>query len=80
MKTRNRIILVVLWALSLLMVAQWTGRAQGTQPGVEVRFLKSQGGIGNAAAGVLVANLGGQWLPVAVQSIPVESMPDGNRR
>ena len=75
MKTRTRIILVTLWALSLLMVAQWTGRAQGTQPGVEVRFLKSQGGNGSPSAGVLVANFGGQWLPVTLQD-----MPDANRR
>jgi hypothetical protein len=69
-------ILAALWMVSLVAVAQWTGRAR-TNPSVvgqEVRFLKSQGGA-SGHRGVLVANFGGQWLPVTL-----ETMPDGNAR
>ena len=42
MSVRSRIVLAVLWVLSLVVVAQLAGRAQ-TQPtlGQEIRFLRS---------------------------------------
>jgi hypothetical protein len=71
---RGRIVLGIVWALSLVAVAEWTGGAQTMPPamGHEVRFLKSQG-AGGSHRGVLVANFNGQWLPVTL-----ETMPDGN--
>ena len=73
MSIRNRIVLATAWILSILAVAEWTGRAQTTpQMGHEVRFLPSQA-TGSGNRGVLVANFGGQWLPVTL-----DTMPDGN--
>jgi hypothetical protein len=43
-----------------------------TQMGLEVRLLRSHGD-GRVHGGVLVANFGGQWLP-----IEFDKMPDGN--
>ena len=71
MTVRSRIVIAVLWALSLFGVAQWTAFAQvRPQPGFEVRFLQAEG-----QDGMLVANFGGQWLPVKLVI-----MPDGNAR
>jgi len=73
MITRQRLVVAVLWAASLVGVARWTAHAQGSaQPGVEVRFL-SAGGEHGKTSGALVANFGGQWLPVKL-----EPPPDGN--
>ncbi len=74
MTVRTKVILAALWALSLLVTARWTtANAQTTpQMGQEVRFLKSQGD-GAGHRGILVANFGGQWLPVQL-----DKMPDGN--
>jgi hypothetical protein len=68
--TRTRLVLGVLWILSLVSVAQWTAQAQGTPPpGVEVRFVRGVG-TPQSAGGILVANFGGQWLPITLQSVP----------
>lgn len=73
MKMSTRWAFVVLWLLSLMVVAQWSGRAQGTPAvGREVRFLQSDSTI-TGHKGVLVANFDGQWLPVTL-----DTMPDGN--
>ena len=72
MTVRTKVILAALWALSLFVTANWTASAQTPQMGQEVRFLKSQGD-GQVHRGVLVANFGGQWLPVTL-----DTMPDGN--
>ena len=72
MSVRTKVVLAALWALSLLVTARWTASAQTPQIGQEVRFLKSQGD-GRTHRGVLVANFGGQWLPVEL-----DKMPDGN--
>ena len=72
MTVRTKVIVAALWALSLLVTARWTANAQTPQMGHEVRFLKSQGD-GRGPRGVLVANFGGQWLPVSL-----DTMPDGN--
>ena len=72
MTVRTKVILAALWALSLLVTARWTASAQTTQMGQEVRFLKSQGD-GAGHRGILVANFGGQWLPVTL-----DKLPDGN--
>jgi len=74
MTTRHRIILGVLWALSLVAVARLTGTAQAPQQlGLEVRFLPGQGKPGTPG-GILVANFNGQWLPVRLE----EKLPDAN--
>ena len=71
----RRFVLATLWVLSLVLVAQWVGRAQTSQTiGQEVRFLRSEG-TGAGHRGILIANFGGQWLPVTL-----ETMPDGNMR
>jgi hypothetical protein len=72
MTVRTKVILAALWALSLLVTARFTASAQAPQMGQEVRFLRSQG-TGAGHQGVLVANFGGQWLPVTL-----DKMPDGN--
>jgi hypothetical protein len=73
MTGRIKLAIAVAWVLSLFAVAQWTGRAQSSpQLGQEVRFLRSQGD-GRTNRGVLVANFGGQWLPVTL-----DEMPDAN--
>ena len=72
MTIRTKLILAALWGLSLLVTARWTVSAQTPQMGQEVRFLRSQGD-GRVHRGVLVANFGGQWLPVEL-----DKMPDGN--
>ena len=72
MSVRTKVILAALWALSLLATSRLTTSAQTPQMGQEVRFLKSQGD-GRVHRGVLVANFGGQWLPVEL-----DKMPDGN--
>ena len=73
MTLRTKVILAVVWVLSLLVTARLTVSAQTTtQMGQEVRFLKSQGD-GRVHRGVLIANFGGQWLPVEL-----DRMPDGN--
>ena len=73
MTVRTKVIVAALWALSLLVTARWTASAQTSpQLGQEVRFLRSQGD-GRIHRGVLVANFGGQWLPVEL-----DKMPDGN--
>ena len=73
MTVRTKVILAALWALSLLVTARWTASAQSSQQmGQEVRFLRSQGD-GRVHRGILVANFGGQWLPVELSR-----MPDGN--
>ena len=73
MNGRNRLALAALWILSLVAVAEWSGRAQtAPQVGQEVRFLKSEAALG-AHRGVLIANFNGQWLPVTL-----DEMPDGN--
>ena len=73
MALRTKVILAALWVLSLFVTARLTVSAQTTtQVGQEVRFLKSQGD-GRVHRGVLIANFGGQWLPVEL-----DKMPDGN--
>lgn len=74
MSFRAKVVLAALWALSLVVTARWSGvQAQTAAPmGQEVRFLKSQGD-GSTHRGVLIANFGGQWLPVTL-----DVMPDGN--
>ena len=73
MTARTKVIFAALWALSLLVTARWTASAQTIpQMGQEVRFLRSQG-TGAGHQGILVANFGGQWLPVTL-----DTMPDGN--
>ena len=74
MTVRTKVILAALWALSLLVTARWTANAQTPQMGQEVRFMKSKSD-GSVQRGVLVANFGGQWLPVEL-----DKMPDGNVR
>lgn len=72
----RRIGLAVLWVVSLVAVAQWTGQAQGTPiPGVEVRFLPGSGKPGSPH-GTLLANFDGQWLPITLDTAPVPD-PDG---
>lgn len=79
MTVRSRIVVAVLWTLSLVAVAQWSAIAQVARPipnatpnavlpGVEVRFIKS----GPSTSGSLVANINGQWLPVNL--IPMANM------
>ena len=74
MTVRSRIVLALLWASSLVAVAQWRTAAQAPESalGLEVRFLQGQG-KGGTHAGILVANFGGQWLPVTL-----DKMPDAN--
>jgi hypothetical protein len=75
MTVRGRIVLIVLWVTSLLVVAQWSGSAQEPQaPGVEVRLIPSDGRPG-APHGTLVGYFNGQWLPVTVDVLP---QPDPN--
>jgi hypothetical protein len=75
MTKRNRIIVAVLWSLSLVLVGEWSARAQPRQlPGVEVRLLPSGGNPGRPH-GTLVALIDGQWVPVTVD---MTSPPDGN--
>ena len=65
MITRSRIAIAVLWALSLVVVAQWSAKAQvASSPGVEIRF------VGQGQSGILVGNFGGQWLPVNLATMP----------
>jgi hypothetical protein len=69
----RRLVVAVLWMLSLVFVAEWAGRAQSSPAiGQEIRFLRSEG-TGAGHRGILVSNFGGQWLPVTL-----DSMPDGN--
>ena len=74
MTGRRMMLIVAVWALSLVAVAQWSARAAQApqQVGLEVRFLPTQGKPG-APSGTLIANFNGQWLPVT----PV-SPPSGN--
>lgn len=74
MAKRNRVVLVVFWALSLVAVWQYSGSAQGTPPGVEVRLLRTESSPGKVT-GRFVANIGGQWLPVTVDT---SGLPGGN--
>jgi hypothetical protein len=69
-------VLAAVWILSLIVASQWPGRAQGGavgQIGNEVRFLRSKSDPAGHK-GMLVANFGGQWLPVKLDS----PMPDAN--
>jgi len=73
----RRILVAVVWVASLLVVAQWAGRAQTVPPpGFEVRFAQGAGKPG-APHGRLMANINGQWLPVTIDTLP---LPDGNSR
>lgn len=72
---RSRLVIAVLWSLSLLAVSQWSAAAQQPEaPGVSVRFLqgRSEGGI---PTGTLLAYVKGQWIPVkaepAIEGLPV---------
>lgn len=77
MTTRTRLLLASCWILSLVVVAAWSARAQEpTAPGVEVRFVRGQG-TGGGQAGILVANVDGQWLPVELDTMP--AAPDFGR-
>jgi hypothetical protein len=70
---RHRFVVAALWILSLVFVAQCAGSAQSNPPvGQEVRFLRSEG-TGTGHRGILIANFGGQWLPVTL-----DEMPDAN--
>jgi hypothetical protein len=73
--TKHRaIVIVCLWVLSLIVAAQWPSAAQEMPVGAEVRFLPS-GGQPGMLEGTLVANIRGQWLPVAISHLRV---PNGN--
>ena len=69
----RRLVVAALWILSLMFVAQYAGSAQSNPAiGQEIRFLRSDG-TGAGHRGILIANFGGQWLPVTL-----DEMPDGN--
>lgn len=53
MSLRNRVILAVLWALSLVAVARLKTEAQVTQIGTEVRFLQGEA-KGGTHSGILM--------------------------
>ena len=60
-----------------MVTARLTGNAQtAPQMGQEVRFMKSQG-TGAGHRGILVANFGGQWLPVELDRMPDGTSLDG---
>lgn len=66
MSYRGRIVLAVLWVLSLVLVSEWRAGAQFA-PGGEVRFVQ-QKNINGVVTGHLMANIGGAWVPVDVGS------------
>lgn len=75
MRSRSRVVVAILWALSLVVVAEWSASGQqAPSPGIEVRFVQGDGAPG-ALRGTLIANVGGQWLPV---SLDTRSVPDAN--
>ena len=73
MSVRNRVVLAVMWALSLVAVSQLGASAEGQvvpipdqQPGYEVRFVYS-GGQAGSQTGSLLARIGGKWVPVQLE-------------
>jgi hypothetical protein len=66
----RRIALVVVWALSLVAVANWGARAQNTPPpsGSDVRFVykEMQNGV---AVGELWAQVEGKWVRAQIQGV-----------
>lgn len=90
MTVRSRVVIAVLWSLSLVIVAQWSASGQVARPipnatpnqgtpGVEVRFLKS-GVKGGLQSGTFVGNIDGQWLPVVVDTETTLPNPDRQLR
>ena len=70
MTLRGKLILATIWGLSLVTAARWSASAQVASPvGQEVRFMRSDSD-GRGHRGILVANFGGQWLPVTLDTLP----------
>jgi hypothetical protein len=74
---RSRVLVIALWALSLVLAAQFGASAQFGQneytPGTEVRFV--QLGVRNGMpAGVFAARINGEWKTVVT---PPEHLQQG---
>lgn len=72
MTVRNRIVLAVLWSLSLVAASQWPVLAQmrqnptpGIGPGSAVRFVATKS-VSGVVAGTLMADINGSWVSVTL--------------
>ncbi len=77
MSRRNRLILVMLWALSLAAVLQWGVSAGAGLPGSEARFIQT--GIRNGLpTGHFTAKVAGKWVivDVDVPKAPLQPLLD----
>ena len=71
MAGRTRVLIAVVWTLSLIAVAHWSARAQTVPPpGVEIRFVPATSTPGSHH-GTLVGNFNGQWMPVTLSATPL---------
>ena len=77
MSRRNRILLVVLWALSLVAALQLGGTAGPGLPGTEARFIQT-GTRNGLPAGHFTAKVGGRWVIVEldVPKAPLQPLMD----
>jgi hypothetical protein len=75
---RSRFLIVALWAVSLVLAAQFGASAQFGQnehtPGTDVRFI--QLGVKNGMPeGIFAARINGEWKGVQIYSEPVQPGP-----
>jgi hypothetical protein len=77
MTRRNRILLVGLWALSLVAAVQLAVSAGPDRPGTEVRFIQT-GARNGLPAGHFTAKVGGAWVIVEldVPKAPLQPLID----
>ena len=61
MPFKYRLVIAVLWAVSLAVAAQWRPAAQAQAPGTEVRFVQT-GTKDGTPVGLLTAFVGGKWV------------------
>lgn len=65
MFTRRRILLLILWSLSLAGAAQWGAHAAADLPGTETRFVVT-GSRDGIHTGHFMARVGSRWVVVQV--------------
>lgn len=75
MSVRNRVVLAVVWVLSLVAVSQWTAAAQAgppnfnQPPGYEVRFVET-GFRDGSRVGNLMVLVNGKWEVARIETPP----------
>ena len=75
---RSRFVIVVLWAVSLVLAAQFGASAQFGQneytPGSDMRFVQT-GVRDGMPEGVFAARINGEWKTVLMRSEPIQAIP-----